>query len=168
MKINIDKLKISLKKINESLQPQEFYDAWLLLTIVTADRGNGASLKDTFFIGDSINRAIFSESELIEGLHRLDELGLIFKKNKLLFQTDKIKDISALRTFQRGGSSKRLEIIMRYLRKLYQKQPVKLFPNKYEIFVKKNYKISLNNYYDVFNQYIKEKHKNWPLTTPAA
>ena len=52
-------------------------DAWLLLSIIVADRGNGADLEGIIGAGDAINHAIFTAEEIQGGLHKLVRGGFV-------------------------------------------------------------------------------------------
>ena len=66
---------------------------WLLLSILYADKGNGATLGTILINGDWINHAIFSEDELVNGLTRLQQAQLIRKRENLIYKEEKARKI---------------------------------------------------------------------------
>jgi hypothetical protein len=55
----------------------ESSDGWLLLSIIYAAGGTGADLRNVVSCGDYINHAIFTHSDVEEGINRLAGAGLI-------------------------------------------------------------------------------------------
>jgi hypothetical protein len=50
-------------------------DVWVLLSIALAETESPVRLKDLFFAGDAINKAIFSPQELRRGIAKLTQAG---------------------------------------------------------------------------------------------
>jgi hypothetical protein len=57
--------------------PFVWSDGWLLMSVLLAGKEEPAALKDVFWTGDAINKAIFTFDELDGGIARLEAAGLI-------------------------------------------------------------------------------------------
>jgi len=66
-------------------------DAWLLqaIQLATGDRNTGADLKGILMMGDGINHAIFTVSELKQGLEKLTAIDYVRITSNRFFLTDK-------------------------------------------------------------------------------
>lgn len=67
-------------------------DAWLLLSIIYANKNGSTALSDIIAYGDYINHAIFTTEELEGGLFRLISSGYIIEDGDGYRATDKIME----------------------------------------------------------------------------
>jgi hypothetical protein len=91
----------------------EWSDAWVLLSIANASKDNPAELWEIIAEGDYINRAIFTEAELKNGLYRLLASGWIVQ-NKNKFKTSE-KYIQQIKPKLSGSYHSQIEKITKIL-----------------------------------------------------
>jgi len=77
-------------------------DAWLLLAIIYAGRGGGATLERIIAAGDGIEHAIFNPDELESGFARLTTGGYIEEKAGIFSASGKV-----MRSYEKATSPRR-------------------------------------------------------------
>ncbi len=88
-------------------------DIWLLQSIAVASQNNPASLKDVIAVGDAINHAIFTFTELQCGLAKLSSAEYIeYDNNEKSFALDKTFLSEYTRITQRYKSSRKKRDIL--------------------------------------------------------
>lgn len=122
-------------------------DAWLLLAIIYAGSGGGATLERIVATGDHIEHAIFNPEELESGFFRLALGGFIEEKDAVFSATDKVLKAYAKNTTPRRSVSKELEDVERLLKaRPYSAEPNPVHDLKYPGFSQEAYERAVSNY----------------------
>ena len=122
-------------------------DAWLLLSIIYASRGEGATLERIIAAGDGINHAIFNPDELESGFARLTSGSYIKEKNGVFSAAGKVMRAYAKTTSPRRAIHKELEDVGRLIRAApYTSEQPHSNNQKYAGFSMTSYTEAVNKY----------------------
>jgi hypothetical protein len=109
----------------------KFADTWLLHSILSTEKNEGATLKEIIAFADYTNHAVITYEELTDSLARLTSLGLVKKTRENFSTTDEIKEWFRTKFSKkiRMNFEKECRGIENYLVTHFPEEPGKTVPN---------------------------------------
>ncbi len=130
-------------------------DCWIILSI--ANNSKGSLLHEIVAMSDALNHAIPSEREMLQGLTKGIQSGLIRKKGNRFQYTPEFRNIHAEVFNQKGGLFTKIETLHKFLkRSRYSK--LNDFETKFEA---EEYEKAYREYAEFFQN---TRFRKWTLT----
>ena len=103
------------KTENSSRVTYDFGDAWFLTALIVIN--DWADIKEIISIGDGLNHAIFTQSEINQALKRLIPAQYIETNAKKYRATEKAYELANCVAYKRAGLFTQIEVILKRLNK---------------------------------------------------